>query len=159
MATSSIAYATAGTVTWTPASLADGSYDGSASVTNAVTLYMDVAVGGFITAGTSPTAGTIDIYAYGTWDGGTTFTAGMAGTDGDSPDTGEEGNLFFVASITNDTTSNHQYEWHCPSLAAVFGGVLPEDWGLVVHNQSNVALNATAGNHEAKYTGINFTSA
>ena len=151
-----IVYATSAALTWTPASLASGSYDGSLAVDNSSNLYIDALVGGFITTGTTPTtAKKIDIYAYATWDGGTTYTAGMAGTDGDSPDTGEEDQLVFLGSIATDATSDHRYEFGPYSIADAFGA-MPEKWGLVVYHDTAVALNATAGNQEAKYTGITY---
>ena len=152
-----IVYATPAALTWTPASLASGSYDGSLAVDNSSNNYIDALVGGFITTGTTPTtAKRIDIYAYATWDGGTTYTAGMAGTDGDTPDTGEENQLVFLGSIATDATNDHRYEYGPFSIAGAFGGVMPEKWGLVAYHDTAVALNATTGNHEAKYTGITY---
>lgn len=154
-----ILYATSTALTWTPASLANSSYDGSASVTNTTNKYIDVLVGGKITTGTTPTVDTlIQIFAYGSWDGGTTFTAGISGSDGGTPGTGEENLLKLVDVIKVDATSDHTYEWGPVSLAQVFGGLLPEDWGLVVYNGTGVAFNSTAGNFETKYTGVKYNS-
>ena len=155
----SIAYATPAALTWTPAGLATATYDGSGSITNTTNKYIDVLVGGFITTGTTPTVATlIQILAYGSGDGGTTFTAGMSGSDGGTPDAGEEGLLRLIEAIKVDATSDHRYEWGPVSLAQAFGGILPEDWGLVVYNNTGVAFNATAGNFETKYTGIKYNS-
>jgi len=150
-------YATPVALTWTPASLASGSYDGSLAINNGSDKYGDVTVGGFITAGTTPTSGKkIDIFAYGSWDAGTTYTAGMPGTDGGTPDTGEEDQLVHLGTIIIDGTSDHRYEYGPFSIAAAFGGIVPEKWGLAVYQDTAKALNATAGNHEAKYTGITY---
>ncbi len=150
-----ITYATPVALTHTPASLGDGSFDGSLAVDNGTNLYLDALVGGFLTTGTSPTSGeAILIYLYGTWDNGTTYTAGMDGTDGDAPDAGEEDNLVLIKTIVVDGTSDHRYEWGPVSVASAFGGIIPEEWGIVLKNDSGVTLNATAGNHETKYTGI-----
>lgn len=148
-----ITYGTATALTWTPASLATATYDGSAAVNNSGG-DLDHIVGGYITTGTTPTtAKTITIYAYASWDAGTTYTAGMPGTDGGTPDTGEEDQLIPIATIATDATSDHQYEWGPVSIVSVFGQ-MPEYWGLVVYHDTAVNLNATAGNHEAKYTGV-----
>lgn len=157
MATVTVTYATPVALTWTPASLASGSYDGSASVTNTSNKYVDAMIGGFITTGTSPTVNKIiEIYAYASWDGGTTFTAGMSGSDGGTPGTNEESQLILLTAIPTDATSDHKYEWGPVSIASAFGGTMPEDWGLVVYHDTAVNLNSTAGNQEAKYTGIKF---
>lgn len=161
MAESKIKYATASALTWTPESLANGSYDASAVVDNTSNLYADVLVGGKITTGASPSSGgVLTIYAYGSWDG-TNYTAGVSGSDGGTPNAGEESliQLYRVATIVVDATSNHTYEWGPVSLAQVFGGVMPPKWGLAVYNGSGVALNATGGNHETKYTGVTYTTA
>lgn len=157
LATVTQTYASPATITWTPASLADGSYDGSAKVDNGINKYVDVLVGGFITTGTSPTAtNLILLYLYATWDNGTTFTAGVSGSDGGTPDAGEEQNLVLVTVIEVDGTNDHRYEYGPFSVASFFGGRMPEEWGLVVKNNSGAALNSAAGNHEAKYTGIEY---
>lgn len=161
MAETKSKYASAVALTWTPEGLGSSTYDASAAVDNTSNLYTDVLVGGKITTGTSPASGgVITIYAYGSWDG-TNYSAGISGSDGGTPGTGEEAliQLYRVATIAVDATSNHTYEWGPVSLAQVFGGVLPPKWGLVVYNGTSVALNATGSNHETKYTGLTYTTA
>ena len=145
--------------TWTPASLGDGSYDFSAGYNNDnTTNYDDILISGKTTTGTSPTAGgSINVYAAGSVDGGTTYTAGVSGTDGGTPNTGEEGLLPIVVVVEVDATSDHTYEWGPVSLAAVFGGSLPERFAIGEQNNSGVALNSTAGNHSITMIGVKFT--
>jgi hypothetical protein len=40
------------------------------------------------------------------------------------------------------------------SVASVFGGVLPALWSIVVFNAYGGALDATEGNHNKRYQGI-----
>jgi hypothetical protein len=40
------------------------------------------------------------------------------------------------------------------SVASVFGGVLPERWGIVVVNQSGGAFDTTVANHLKFFQGI-----
>jgi hypothetical protein len=152
-----LSYGAATALTWTPASLATATYDGSAAVVNTTNLYEDVVVGGFFTTGTTPTtAKRISVFLYGSWDNGTTYSAGMAGTDGDAPDAGETGGLIGpIWVIDTDATSDHRYEWGPVSLIAILGHV-PDNWGLVVYHDTGVNFNSTAGNHEAKYRGLKY---
>lgn len=158
MATSNLSYAASAAITLTLTSLADGSYRQSTAVDNGTNLYMDAHVGGSLQTGTSPTGGTIEIYAYADIDG-TLYTAGASGTDGAYTADGEEGLLKLLLVITPDTTSDQDYVWGPVSVASAFGGILPKKWGLVVANNSGAALNATGTNNTTDYYGIEFTTA
>ena len=152
-------YSVAQTVTITNTSLTNGSWRQSTAVDNGTNKFIDAHLGGSIQVGTTPTAGgTIDIYAYGTYDG-TNFTAGASGTDGSYTADGEEGLLKFVTSIAVDATSDQDYVFGPESIAAVFGGVLPETWGIVIENNTGATLNATGTNNEIQFFGITYTSA
>ena len=122
MATTSMNYSTAQTVTITLTSLTDGSYRQSASVDNGTNKYIDAHIGGSVQTGTSPTAGNlIEIFAYGTYDG-TNFTAGASGSDAAYTADGEEGLLKRLEVIEVDATSNQDYVWGPVSRSP--GGVL-----------------------------------
>lgn len=159
MAETKVKYSTAQTVTMTNTSLGDGSWRQSASVDNATNLYVDAHLGGSIQTGTTPTAnGTIDIYAYGSYDG-TNFTGGASGSDAAYTADGEELLFPLLLSITVDATSNQDYVFGPVSVAQAFGGVLPETWGIVIENNTGAALNATGTNNEIQFFGITYTSA
>ena len=162
MAVTNITYSGAsGTaITLTLSSLANGSWRQSTAVDNTSNLYIDVLVGGSVQTGTTPTAnGTIDIYAYGQYDGSGEYTAGASGTDGAYTTDGSEGQLKFIASIVVDATSDQDYEWGPYNIAPAFGGVMPQRWGLVVENNTGAQLNTTGTNNETAYTGIDYTTA
>jgi hypothetical protein len=162
MAVTNITYSgAAGTaMTWTLTSLANGSWRQSTAVDNTSNLYMDVLVGGSVQTGTTPTANTtIDIYAYGQYDGSGEYTAAATGSDAAYTTDGSEGLLKFVTSIVVDDTSDQDYEWGPIALAQVFGGVMPQRWGLVAENNTGATLNATGTNNETVYTGIDYTTA
>lgn len=148
------AYGTSTQMTITLASLANASLRESDAVDNSTDLFLDALVGGKITTGTSPTANrTIVIYAYGSVDGGTTFTGGAGGSDAAYSD-GEQVNMRVLAVISTDNTSDRTYEFGPVSVARVFGGHLPEHWGIVVENNTGASLNATGSNHEIRYQGV-----
>lgn len=160
MATVSVnPYPAAASVTITLTSLTNGSWRQSAAVDNTSNLYIDAHLGGSIQTGTSPTAnGTIDIYAYGSYDG-TNYTAGASGSDAAYTADGEENLFFHLLSIVVDATSDQDYVFGPVSVASVFGGVLPRAWGIVVENNTGATLNATGTNNEVQFTGIKYASA
>lgn len=150
-----LVYASPENITITMTSLASGSWRQSASVSNAVNLYLDALIGGSIQVGTSPTNGsTFDIYAYGTFDAGTNFTAGASGTNSAYTADGEEGLFPLLRVITVDATSNENYVWGPVSLAAAFGGWMPVTWGVVVNNNTGVITHATGTNNKVTFQGV-----
>lgn len=159
MATTSGNFSTAQTVTLTLTSLADGSWRQSTAVDNSSNLYLDAHLGGSVQVGTSPTAGnTIDFYIYATYDG-TNYTGGASGTDGAYTADGEEGLFRWIGSIEVDATSDQDYVFGPWSVGELFGGSLPQKWGVVVENNSGAALNATGTNNETQFLGIKTTTA
>ena len=123
---------------------------------NTSDLAIDSLVGGKITTGTSPTTGKqIEVWAFGTYDG-TTYSAGAGATDANFSPTGEKTMMKLLTIIPTDATSNHTYEWGPFSVAAAFGGTMPLKWGIFIVHNTGVALNSTAGNHEVKYTAVQY---
>lgn len=163
MATQTTTYASAASLTLGLASLADGGYRESTAVDNGTNKYIDALVGGKIQVGAVSADGTIEFYAYGTYDG-TEYTAGLTGTDGTvtwgtTGSTGVDGaqNLPFLGVVAVDTTDdNDDVRWGPFSIAAAFGGVLPQKWGIVVRNRTGLAFHATGTNNECQFTGIKY---
>jgi hypothetical protein len=147
-------------MTITLASLGNSTTAGreSTAIDNSSTLAVDYDVGGIITTGTSPTANAvIEVWAYGSYDG-TSYTGSATGSDAAlTPSAKTLLRLITIIPVTS--TSNVAYKWQCGSVANLFGGLMPVKWGLWVLNSSAVALHATGGNHEAKYTAIKYQSA
>jgi len=149
-------YASPTTITITQTGLTNNSYRQSTAFDNSTTRYEDGLIGGSIQVGTTPTdKTTIEIFLYGTFDGGTNYTAGCSGTDGAYTADGEEGLLPRAAIIYVDTTTDQDYVWGPISVAAVFGGRMPQKFGAVIQNKSGVTTNATGTNNIMKFTGIN----
>jgi hypothetical protein len=160
---SKITYDTPGSLTITLASLASSATVGqiSTAVDNSTTLYDDVIIGGKITAGTTPTVNTqIEIWVYASYDG-TTYTAlgTTAATNGSFTIAQQNKTYMRIGAVlpTTVATTGFLHTYVCPSLVSLFG-VMPQKWGVFVIHNSVAALNATAGNHEVKYTGITYTS-
>lgn len=141
-------------ITVTLASLADGSARESTSVSNATNLYLDALVQLVIesaSAGVSST-GFVAVYAYGTADGGTTFSDSATGTDAAITLTSPPNAVRI--GICNVVAISTTYECAPMSVAAAFGGVLPDEWGIIVENNSGAALGATEANHKKFYQGV-----
>jgi hypothetical protein len=159
MSTRNLAYGTRVALTITLASLGNGSYRESTEVDNTSTLAIDGVLHGIIAAGTSPTNGnTITVYVAGS-DGTTTRVGNLTGTDSTITPAGEQSQFEIARVIPVDATSNHSYEFYVGSIAALFGGVMPKKFSVIVLNSSGVALNATGGNHAINYTPITETIA
>ena len=132
----------------------------STVVDNTSDLFLDALVGGQITTGTSPTSGgIIEVWAFAAENDTPTYPDGLGATDAAIAFTSRDiavASQALVTSLVVDTTSNQTYWFKATSIAALFGGVLPRKWGVVVINSSGVALNATAGNHALFYTPLKF---
>jgi hypothetical protein len=146
-------YGSPATITCTLASLTTTSARSCLAVDNTSNLYLDVLVQVQIKSGAASTSttGYVNIYAYGTADGGTTYAEG-AGTDAAitltvPPNVKLIGRLNVVANAVT-------YKSEPFSVAAAFGGVLPQKWGIIVENQSGGTLDSTEGSHLKLYQGV-----
>lgn len=130
-------------ITCTITSLADAAARASTAIDNSSNLFLDALV--FATIKTSgsalATVPYVNVYAYATVDGGSTYTEGASGSDGAltliSPT-----NLKLIGTISTPSIST-TYKAGPFSVAAAFGGVLPEKWGVVVENKTGQSLDAS----------------
>jgi hypothetical protein len=124
----------------------------SAAIDNTSNLFLDALVQLKIKSGSGVSAtGYVDVYAYGSTDGGTTYPEGT-GTDAgvtltSPPNLTRIGRMSVVANTTT-------YISEPMSVAAAFGGILPAFWGIVIENKSGAALDTTESNHAKLYQGI-----
>lgn len=129
----------------------------STAIDNSSNEYLDVLVGGKLTVGTSPTGGSIDIYAYGSYDDTPDYPVNITGSDAAATMASENQRnaaVRLLASIQSDTTSDRTYSFGPLSLAQAFGGELPKFYGLWVTHNTGVNLNATATNFQLSYTPV-----
>ncbi len=103
-------------------------------------------------AGVSAT-GFVQVYAYGTVDVvDSLYPDGITGIDA-ALTLASPTNLKFLGII--NLTANAQIAISEPmSVASVFGGTLPEKWGIVVVNQTGAALDAAEANHLKFWQGF-----
>lgn len=139
-------------ITCTITSLTNTSARQSTAVDNTTNLFIDALVALTIKTNASGTSATghVDVYAYATVDGGSTYTDGATGSDGSFTPTSPT-NLRLIGSI-NCVANAATYQGGPFSVAAAFGGVLPAKWGIVVINNTSATLDASVGS--AQYQGV-----
>lgn len=142
------------TITITLASLANNAVRQSTVIDNSTNLYLDALVQFKIKTGASGVASTgyVNIYAFATVDGGTTYTENAGATDAAITLTVPPNAVLIgrINCVANATT----YYSSPMSVAAAFGGVLPEKWGVFVEDKTGGAFDGTPSNHAAKYQGV-----
>lgn len=146
-------------ITITLASLGNNSQRQSTAIDNTTNKDLDAMVVLKVKSAAASTSATgyVNIYVYGSADGGTTYGEGLAGTDGAATLTSPP-NLFLLGSI-NVVANATTYISNPMSVAQAFGGVLPDHWGIVVENKTGAALDATEGNFAKFYERIQATVA
>lgn len=126
----------------------------STVIDNSSNLFLDALVFLKIKSGASGTTstGVVNVYAYATADGGTSYSDTCTGSDASVTLTVPP-NLRLIGTINVVATAT-TYKSGPFSVAAAFGGVLPEKWGIVIENKSGGALDTTEGNHAKFYQGV-----
>jgi hypothetical protein len=142
------------TITITVASLTNNSARQCTVIDNTTNVYLDALVQLKIKSAASSTSATgyINVYAFGTVDGGTTYGENAGASDAGITLTSPT-NLTLIGRmniVANATT----YYSNPFSVAAAFGGQLPDHWGIVVENKTGGTLDSTGGNHTVKYQGV-----
>ena len=101
----------------------------------------------------------IYIYAFGSIDG--TYLPGAAASTEVISNTASvvtlsanSTNIKLLGAIYCHTAST-TFTSEPMSIAAAFGGIVPKKWGIIVQNQTGVALSATG--HSAKYTEVSYS--
>lgn len=154
-ATLNIAYGTSTAITITAGTLASSTTAGreSTAIDNGTNKFDEALVGIEATANGTPTANTLlNVYAYGSEDG-SNYTDNATGSDA-ALTLKTPTNLRLIGQLWWSATSNYTVKGTF-AVAPAFGGTLPRKWGVVVVQNSGVALSAFS----AHYTGITYTNA
>lgn len=160
--TATPSYGTSAALTITLASLASDTNlvagREATAIDNTSDLAIDAVVGGKVTTGTSPTASRqIEVWLIASYDG-TSYSGGATGSDANLTPQAKS-LLKLLTIIPTTSTSNQAYTWGGFSVAAACNGVMPKKWSIYIVHNTGVALNATGGNHEVKYTPVKYASA
>lgn len=140
-------------ITCTFTGLANAASRQSAVIDNTSALFEDALVAVHVKAGGSGTGanGVVNVYAYATVDGGTTYTGGASGSDAGYTQIAPP-QLILIGQVIV-VTDSATYTGGPFSVASAFGGILPAKWGIVIENLSGGTLDATTA--VAYYQGVN----
>jgi hypothetical protein len=125
------------TITCTFTSLGGSSQRCSLAVASASGSSLEVFVGVEATTGPGG-AGSVNVYGYGTANGGTNYTDGVPGTDSAVVLTSPP-NVRIIGTI-NCPSSGSSYIGGPFPLSLAFGGTMPDHWGIVVENATGTSL-------------------
>lgn len=141
-------------ITITLLGLLDNAARASLAIDNSTNLFLDILVQLRINTGNvgAPSGEkNCIVYAFGTVDGGSTYSGGATGAD--AAYGGVAGQLISncpTLGHVNVDAQNETFESDVFSLASAFGGVLPQKSGIIVVNQ----IGQTLGPSYAFYQGI-----
>jgi hypothetical protein len=157
MANVKVAYGTeAQAITITLASLAQAAARESSVIDNTTNLFLDALVMLRVKtgAGTPANQKAINVYVAGTVDSATPLWPDAVAGAGDAAITMDNPTNLKLLGVVQAFTTAHTFEGGPWSVAACFGGTMPEKWLIVVENQEGIALDATEGNHLKRYQGV-----
>lgn len=146
------AYGSSGqAITITLASLSDAAIRESNAVDNSANKYLDAIVIVKVTTGVSGGDGgdVIPVYVAGTADGGTSYSGEATGADGVIASVR---NLPMLGIIQADAATTTLYKVF--TVAAAFGGVMPDHWSIVIQNSTGSTLDVDSADHFVKYQGV-----
>lgn len=162
MATVKVGYAgaVATAITATLAALASAASRESATVDNTANLYLDALVQVKVKTNASAPTGdkAVYVYAWGITDP-TTPVYPDAVTGADAAITPNSPTQLALLGAIYCPSAATTYVMSPKSIASLFGGVLPQKWGLVITNATGNALDAVGGSFLVAYQGILATSA
>ncbi len=139
-------------ITCTITSLANNGQRQSTAIDNTSNVFFDALVFVKVKSNASGTSasGTVNVYAYGSADGGTTYTESATGSDGSITLTSPPNvRLIGVINVVANSTT---YNGGPFSVAQAFGGVVPDHWGIIIENKSSGTLDASVGS--SWYQGV-----
>jgi len=134
------------TITIAINSLANDAKRESTAVDNATNCFFDALVQVKIATNTGADSTgdkCVYVYAYGTSDGGAAYSANASGSDAAfGTDPQQLTNCRMIGTIYAPT-QDKIYQSDLMSIAGAFGGVLPQCWGLIVHNRTGQTLKSS----------------
>lgn len=132
-------------ITITLNSLGNDAQRESDAVDNSTNCFLDALVQVRIATNTSAASTgdkSVYVYAYGTADGGTTCSGNASGSDAAfGTDPQQLANCRLIGVIYAPA-QNQIYESDLMSVAGALGGLLPQRWGIIVHNRTGQTLKA-----------------
>lgn len=142
-------------ITCTFTSLGTAGQRQSTVIDNTSNLFLDALVFiKFKTGSGTNNTGVVNVYAYATVDGGTTYTDGATGSDsGITLTVPPNAKLIGTLNTVADTTTYYGGPF---SVAGAFGGTLPAKWGIIIENLSGATSDSSVGSayYQGKYNTV-----
>lgn len=122
------------------------------AIDNSTNLFLDALVSCNITSPASGTSSTgyINFYAAGTANGGTNYSDGVAASSGTATLTSPP-NVILIG-MCNLVANSTAYKCGPFSVAAAFGGILPDHWSLIIENKTGGTTSAGTCFYQGVYT-------
>ncbi len=92
------------------------------------------------------------VYAYGTTDGGATYSGNASGSDASFGTDPQQLSNCKLIGMVYAPTQNKIYDSDPMSIASAFGGLVPQYWGIIIHNKTGQTLKN--GDCSAFYQGM-----
>jgi hypothetical protein len=127
----------------------------SAVVDNSADCFLDALVQVKIATNTTADSTgdkSVYIYAYGTVDGGAACSGNASGSDATFGADPQQLSNCRLIGVVYAPTQNKIYESDLMSVASAFGGFLPQQWGIIVHNRTGQTLKTS--DCSAVYQGL-----
>jgi hypothetical protein len=140
-------------LTITLASLGSTSARASTAIDNSSNVYEDILFFLKVKSGASSTStsGVVNVYAVGSVDGGTTYGENATGSDaGITLTSPPQPRLIGQVNVVANATT---YYSELMSVAAAFGGRLPQYIVIIIENRTGGTLDGTEGNHAKLFQG------
>lgn len=142
-------------ITITINTLASDAKRESTAVDNSTNCFLDALVQVRIatnTAADSTGDKSVYVYAYGTADDGAACSGNASGNDAAFGADPQQLTNCRLLGVVYAPTQNKIYESDLMSVASAFGGLLPQRWGIIVHNRTGQTLKTS--DCSAVYQGL-----
>jgi hypothetical protein len=104
-----------------------------------------------VTVGTITAPAYVNVYAAASIDGGTVYGGGEANMGTDHTVTLTAPPNIVMLGVINTPVNATAYKRVFSSIAAAFGGIMPDHWCIVIENITGAALTASAAKYEGVY--------
>lgn len=131
----------------------------SAVADNTVDDAVDALVGGlFTTSTTASTNRQIEIWSFGSWNNGSTYSLRGASSVDASANVSSMKTLMKLVTIIPSMQGQSTYNWGPFSIAQVYGGLMPTHWGIFLTHNTGVSSYLESSLHNLSYIPVRYES-
>ena len=120
---------------------------------------VDAMVGGIITTSSSASTNRqIEVWSFGSWNNGSTYSLQAASSVDASANVSSMKTLMKLVTIIPAMQGSSTYNWGPFSVAQVYGGLMPTQWGIFVTHNTGVSTSLTSTGHNLSYIPVKYES-